>query len=492
MSTSTTSPSSFEELNRHAAFVRALALGILKDEHLSDDVVQQVFVQALLHPPSDRGALRSWLARVTRRMALNVSRGESRRRRRERLAARVEAFDADAGVELSVQRVVLDAVAALHEPYRTAIHLRYYRGWTPSRIARELDLPTRTVEGRLTRAHRILREKLGRLRRDDRLTWAVMALPRSGAGLKARILGGLLMTKNGVLVGAAALAVGGAWIAWRVAAPAERPHALPSPAVVSEAEVEPPGSVPGVARETSTERRTAQASEPAAIPQASSEASELEAAMDDLLATVERSLGGSLDPGAVLDAALLLATHETGPAVPEPSPGGAITYPLLDLPDGVEAELQVRGKNQRQESVLALRMRLQEPRESWLVEGLPYREPEVEVATWTDEEGELRHFSISTGAQPGGGFPFADAAEIRSGVLLHTPMDAPSEWKLNMGGMKPVEDAADEPGERSWRSGQWEIPQVLDGGPWPRVDDMNRLGELLRARYDEIRARSDR
>ena len=68
----TSAASVFDELPRHAAFLRALARGILDDEHLSEDVVQQVFVQALLDPPSERGALRAWLTRVTRRLALNA------------------------------------------------------------------------------------------------------------------------------------------------------------------------------------------------------------------------------------------------------------------------------------------------------------------------------------------------------------------------------------------------------------------------------------
>ena len=494
----TSAASSLDELSRHAAFLRALARGILKDEHLSEDVVQQVFVQAILDPPSDRGALRAWLARVTHRLALNAARGEGRRKRRERAAARSEAVDDEAGVELAVQRRVLDAVAALREPYRSAVHLRYYRGWAPSRIARELDVPVKTVQARLTRAHRILRERLDRAFREERGAWAALLVPAAATrAVEAEtLLGGLLMAKNLVVIGTAAVALGGAWLAWQVAAPKGRPEAAVLSAAASAVPVEAPGgaqSAPDAderaeARATAAPLRTDEPVEGTA--EETEEDEQLEAAVGAVLAAIERSFGGPFDPGAVLDLALFLATHDTGPAIPEPDPGGRIIYPLRDLPAGVEAELQV-GKNRKLETVLTLEMRFDEPREPWLLEGRVHREPSAGVTMWTNEEGELRSLVISTGALPGRGFPFDSAAEVPYGASLHTAMNAPRDWKLSAHGLRPV-DASDEAGQRSWRGARWDLAPVLAGGPWPRVNDMERFGRLLLSRYEEIRARSGR
>src|SRR5262245_11952358 len=133
-------PGTLDELVTHAGFLRALARGMLADEHLAEDAVQQAFLQALARPPAPRGALRAWLARVVRNAALNLARGERRRAERERAAARGEAVEAHerAALELALQREVAAALAELDEPYRTVVHLRYFRGRAPAAIAAEL------------------------------------------------------------------------------------------------------------------------------------------------------------------------------------------------------------------------------------------------------------------------------------------------------------------------------------------------------------------
>lgn len=494
MPTSSSAP--LDDLPRYAGSLRALARGILADEHEAEDIVQQVFVRTILNPPSDRGALGAWLGRATRRLALNAARAEGRRRRRERATARAEEADDEAEGELAVQRLVLEAVAALHEPYRTAIHLRYYRDMSPTRIARELDVPVKTVQARLTRAHRMLRERLGRAFREERGAWSMLLVPGAVARTAEAktILGGILMAKEAVLAGVAVIALGGVWLAWRTASSIgdDSPDVATAPSRAATGETVPdvppePERGAAVAGDSSTEATPPSTSADAAP----SPEVELREALDGVLAAIEGSFEGMLDPGAVLEGALLLATHETGPALPEPDPGGGLVFPLREVPEGVEAELCV-SRNIRGEMVLGLRMRFDEPSDPWLVAGLDRSKPKAVVTAWTNDAGELRHVTVLTVAQPGPGMPFGDLSEWSDGVSLYTPMDAPDEWKLKVSGMRATDDGVDETGTRHWESASWEPPQMLAGDPWPRVNDLKRLSELLRARHEEIRTRSQR
>lgn len=67
------------ELEAHRAFLRSVAFRLTGTVADADDVVQEAFVRALVHPPADRSRpLRPWLVRVT----VNVARDLLRRRRR--------------------------------------------------------------------------------------------------------------------------------------------------------------------------------------------------------------------------------------------------------------------------------------------------------------------------------------------------------------------------------------------------------------------------
>jgi hypothetical protein len=47
-------------------------------------------------------------------------------------------------------------------------------------------------------------------------------------------------------------------------------------------------------------------------------------------------------------------------------------------------------------------------------------------------------------------------------------------------------------GGRSYHSGSWDVPQVLDGGPWPRVEDMQRLSRRLLEMHAAVKNRAKR
>src|SRR5262245_7778646 len=117
---------SIEALLAHRDFVRGLVRALVSDPHHADDVTQDTWLAALENPPRDASALRSWLARVARRLAARFRRDERRRRRREEASARPEALPstAEAVERETLRRRVVDAVLALDEPYRSTLILR--------------------------------------------------------------------------------------------------------------------------------------------------------------------------------------------------------------------------------------------------------------------------------------------------------------------------------------------------------------------------------
>lgn len=245
-----THPLDPDDLLRHAGFLERLARGLARDEHESADLVQQAWAAALTAPPraAERPeGLRAWLARVVRTRASNARRERERRHDRERAVARPEAAAADVEGELELQARVVAAVRALREPYRTTIHLRYFRDLPAREIAARLGVPISTVETRLGRGRAALRRALERelgdrrgrlgalLPLSDLDGWlrgaAARALEWTGAwivGTKAKIAS--------VLVGSVALLA-----AWRWQAAVEPPAARPPLAAeVSAAELVAP------------------------------------------------------------------------------------------------------------------------------------------------------------------------------------------------------------------------------------------------------------
>lgn len=182
MQTTMTTTTRIETLLRDQDSVRRIARALASDRHDADDVEQDAWVQALEHPPRDRGRSRAWLATVTRRAWTRRVRTENRRERRERDAGQSARASADSTDEvvarLELKRDIFAAVLKLEEPFRTAISMRYLDAKAPRAIASELSLPIATVRSRLHRGLEKLRTRLD-TRYGDRERWraALLALP---------------------------------------------------------------------------------------------------------------------------------------------------------------------------------------------------------------------------------------------------------------------------------------------------------------------------
>lgn len=141
--------------DQFSSFVFGLARRVIGDRRAAEDVTQDVFLhlweRAEAFDPA-RGGLRTWLATLAHRRAVDhVRREEARRRRQDRVGA--EASVAPDVEEMAVAIVtaerVREALGALPEEQRAAITLAYFGGRTYREVAAELEIPEGTAKSRM-------------------------------------------------------------------------------------------------------------------------------------------------------------------------------------------------------------------------------------------------------------------------------------------------------------------------------------------------------
>jgi RNA polymerase sigma-70 factor (ECF subfamily) len=156
--------------DQHADLVHGVARRVTRDEQLARDITQEVFTYLWELPERVdllRGSLRSYLAVVAHRRAVDEVRRSERRARNEAALAVADVAD---GPEPSVveestrawRKQRLDAGLALLPPeQRTALELAYYDGLTYRQVAERLGIPEGTAKSRLRLAMCRLRTELG-------------------------------------------------------------------------------------------------------------------------------------------------------------------------------------------------------------------------------------------------------------------------------------------------------------------------------------------
>lgn len=175
----------------HRRWVAAIVLAHMPREADLDDLLQDIaatFVRSVqeLRTP---GALRPWL----RTVAINAARAEGRKKTRRRNALESQAatdpgtFQRDETPDRTAcvpedadeARWLLDLIAQLPESYREPLVLRCVRGMNYKAISELTGLPETTIETRIARGRRMLRERVAIER--DRKTGRTGASSDSGA-----------------------------------------------------------------------------------------------------------------------------------------------------------------------------------------------------------------------------------------------------------------------------------------------------------------------
>ncbi len=154
-------------MRQEGHWVRGVIFGVLGDVDCQEDVAQRVWtaVWQRIGELRDARRLRPWLYRLARNAAIDAGRSITRNRGRMRTLAGdpppVSTTTPDGGLaDQERHGQVLAAVQALPALYREPFVLRHLNGWSYARIAEVMGMPVDSVETRLVRARRLLRDSL--------------------------------------------------------------------------------------------------------------------------------------------------------------------------------------------------------------------------------------------------------------------------------------------------------------------------------------------
>jgi RNA polymerase sigma-70 factor (ECF subfamily) len=162
--------------DRYSALVYSVALRILHDHVLAEDVTQEVFLRLWRRPQSydpARGRFVSWLMSITRNRALDEQRRVSRRLRLEETGeGATDAVPSSDRFDDPVQAAAIGderaavraAMETLSPQQRRVIELAYFGGLTQVEIAALTNTPLGTVKTRVRLAMSKLRVALHEIR----------------------------------------------------------------------------------------------------------------------------------------------------------------------------------------------------------------------------------------------------------------------------------------------------------------------------------------
>jgi RNA polymerase sigma-70 factor (ECF subfamily) len=160
---------------RYAGTAKALALRVVRQPNLAEEIVQEAFMAVWRDPGGydrDRGSVRAWLMGTVHHRAVDlVRREEAHRRRAESAVVQVRdevddhADDVAGRLDQPMERsAVRSALSKLPVEQRDVIRMMYLDGLSQSAIAERTGLPLGTVKSRTLLAMRRLRAALGDLR----------------------------------------------------------------------------------------------------------------------------------------------------------------------------------------------------------------------------------------------------------------------------------------------------------------------------------------
>ena len=160
-----------ELYDRYNRLVFSLAMAILSDRSLAEEVTLDVFVrvwQGASTYRADRANVSTWLAAVTRNHAIDVLRWQRNRLDQKSLyldelpfQKESDAVDPQEGAETDQQKSRLrHAVAQLPSEQREALVLAFFKGYSHRQIAELLEQPLGTIKTRIRLAMQKLRDVL--------------------------------------------------------------------------------------------------------------------------------------------------------------------------------------------------------------------------------------------------------------------------------------------------------------------------------------------
>ena len=144
--------------------IHAIAINVCKNAQDAEDVVQDTFIQYILHK-KDFGTeqhIRAWLIRVAINKAKNKNTNFFRRN-----TIPLEDYMEILTFESSESSELFEVVMNLPEKYRVIIHLFYFEDYAINEIADIIKISIPNVKVRLSRGRSLLRNTLKEVWEDD-------------------------------------------------------------------------------------------------------------------------------------------------------------------------------------------------------------------------------------------------------------------------------------------------------------------------------------
>jgi RNA polymerase sigma factor (sigma-70 family) len=144
----------------YGSLVFAVAMRVLKNQSLAEDATQETFVKAWQSSKSfDRSkALEPWLAVIAKRVAIDISRRETRRAH-EQLDER-QGDTSDVFQQLDEVWRVRAALDSLRQEDQVVLRMVHFQGLSHQEVSEQMVVPLGTVKSRAFAARQHLIERL--------------------------------------------------------------------------------------------------------------------------------------------------------------------------------------------------------------------------------------------------------------------------------------------------------------------------------------------
>lgn len=146
--------------DRYSAIVYSVALRVLGDTGVAEDILQEVFLQLWRNPglfDASRGNLAPWLAVIARNRAIDSLRKRRPETDVEEVFVSVEPDLAGEAERSRAMEKVHTALGQMPAPQRTAVEMAYFLGMTHTEIAEKTGEPLGTIKTRIRTALLALR-----------------------------------------------------------------------------------------------------------------------------------------------------------------------------------------------------------------------------------------------------------------------------------------------------------------------------------------------
>ncbi len=155
----------FEYLyERYSAALYGVVLRIVRSEESAEDVIQEAFVKVWKNISSyekSKGTLFTWLLNVARNTAIDKIRSQEFKQQSkiQDVEQSVGMVEKQANTQMEVDHIGLEKyVNQLKPEHHIIIEYLYFKGYTQSEVADELNIPLGTVKTRVKMAINHLRE----------------------------------------------------------------------------------------------------------------------------------------------------------------------------------------------------------------------------------------------------------------------------------------------------------------------------------------------